>query len=278
MNFIIFMEKAVIITLFFLSFETQAAISAKTGQLMSTNNAIRAKCVEEIAKTDQNNGPACQKYLQSNEEYQAHFKKNECPGNKSHIRCTASEDELKTRAEKLLQESVAEKKKELAPKETVETPPIIPPKQTVQTPSATESKDNIEVVGMITTNPSSQPSGSTRISNNQSSVSLSSSSSINRSTGFKSSSGNPSQGLFGDLLHKGAEIFIGLREIIYAVAGFGILAVAIGGFFGAFNWKWLVSIAIALTVISLTSAIINYMVGEEVISSELITDTLISAN
>ena len=50
--------------------------------------------------------------------------------------------------------------------------------------------------------------------------------------------------LFEDLTSKGAEIFKGMREIIYAVAGFGIVAIAIGGFFGNFNWKWLGAIII----------------------------------
>ena len=59
--------------------------------------------------------------------------------------------------------------------------------------------------------------------------------------------------LFEDLTSKGAEIFKGMREIIYAVAGFGIVAIAIGGFFGNFNWKWLGAIIIGLMVIALTA-------------------------
>ena len=79
--------------------------------------------------------------------------------------------------------------------------------------------------------------------------------------------------LFEDLTSKGAEIFKGMREIIYAVAGFGIVAIAIGGFFGNFNWKWLGAI-----IIGLTAGIINYMVEETVITPAMITDTLISGN
>lgn len=84
--------------------------------------------------------------------------------------------------------------------------------------------------------------------------------------------------LFGDLTSKGAEIFKGMREIIYAVAGFGIVAIAIGGFFGNFNWKWLGAIIIGLMVIALTAGIINYMVEETVITPSMISDTLISGN
>ncbi len=78
-------------------------------------------------------------------------------------------------------------------------------------------------------------------------------------------------GLFADLTAKGREIFEGMREIIFAVSGFGIIAIAIGGFFGNFNWKWLGAIIIGLMVIALTSGIIQYMVGEDVLN---VTDTL----
>ena len=84
--------------------------------------------------------------------------------------------------------------------------------------------------------------------------------------------------LFGDLTSKGAEIFRGMREILYAVAGFGIVAIAIGGFFGNFNWKWLGAIIIGLMVIATTAGIINYMVESTVITPTMITDTLISGN
>ncbi len=85
-------------------------------------------------------------------------------------------------------------------------------------------------------------------------------------------------GLFGDLISRGGQIFQGMREIIFAVSGFGIVAIAIGGFFGNFNWKWLSAIIIGLMVISLTAGLINYMVERDVISSDVISDTLISGD
>ena len=78
-------------------------------------------------------------------------------------------------------------------------------------------------------------------------------------------------GLFSDLTAKGREIFQGMREIIFAVSGFGIIAIAVGGFFGNFNWKWLGAIIIGLMVIALTYGIIQYMVGADVLN---VTDTL----
>jgi len=72
-----------------------------------------------------------------------------------------------------------------------------------------------------------------------------------------------SYAVFDALVQKGSEIFVGMRDIIFAVSGFGIIAVAIGGFFGNLNWKWLSAIGIGLFVISVTSAIITYMVDQK---------------
>lgn len=88
---------------------------------------------------------------------------------------------------------------------------------------------------------------------------------------FATNSFAADSGLFADLTNKGREIFEGMREIIFAVSGFGIIAIAIGGFFGNFNWKWLGAIIVGLMVIALTSGIIQYMVGEDVLN---VADTL----
>lgn len=86
------------------------------------------------------------------------------------------------------------------------------------------------------------------------------------------------KGLFGDLTSSGVQIFTGMREIIFAVSGFGIVAVAIGGFFGNLNWKWLSAIIIGLVVIATTAAIINYMVDSDVASVMDLHDTLVKAD
>jgi len=83
-----------------------------------------------------------------------------------------------------------------------------------------------------------------------------------------------SYALFGDLTTSGIEIFTGMREIIFAVSGFGIVAVAIGGFFGNLNWKWLGAIIIALVVIATTGELINAITGCTEFTSSMITDTL----
>ena len=62
-----------------------------------------------------------------------------------------------------------------------------------------------------------------------------------------------------------------MRDIVYVVAGFGIIGVAVGGFFGNLNWKWLSAIIIGLVVLAVTGAFVKYVTGEEV---QNITDTL----
>jgi len=85
-----------------------------------------------------------------------------------------------------------------------------------------------------------------------------------------------SYAMFGDLTSSGNEIFKGMRDIIYAVSGFGITAIAVAGFFGNLNWKWLSAIIIGLVVIATTAAILKYMVDQNDISSVDIQDTLIN--
>lgn len=82
-------------------------------------------------------------------------------------------------------------------------------------------------------------------------------------------------GLFSGLITTGRKIFKNLRDLIYVVAGFGIIGVAVGGFFGNLNWKWLGAIVIALVVIASTGEIINMITGCENFTKAMITDTLI---
>lgn len=85
--------------------------------------------------------------------------------------------------------------------------------------------------------------------------------------------------VFENLTATGWEIFGGMRKIIFGAAGFGIIAIAIGSFFGALNWKWLAAIIIGLIVIALTVGIVQYLVagtGADVTITG-ISDTLINA-
>ena len=68
-----------------------------------------------------------------------------------------------------------------------------------------------------------------------------------------------SYAIFENLTSTGAEIFVGMRGIIWGAAGFGIIAIAIGALFGGLNWKWLAAIVIGLMVIALTGGLLSYL-------------------
>ena len=83
-------------------------------------------------------------------------------------------------------------------------------------------------------------------------------------------------GIFSGLVTTGQLIFKRLRDLIYVVAGFGIIAVAVGGFFGNLNWKWLGAIVISLVVIATAGELIVLITGCEQFGSSLITNTLLN--
>ncbi|MBR1948448.1 MAG: hypothetical protein IKA30_01485 [Alphaproteobacteria bacterium] len=119
--------------------------------------------------------------------------------------------------------------------------------------------------------------------NNQSKSNSSSASRPKASTPTVSSNSNTSQdasfcgsdkGVFSELVMTGQRIFNRLRDLIYVVAGFGIIAVAVGGFFGNLNWKWLGAIVISLVVIATAGELIVLLTGCEQYGTSLITNTL----
>lgn len=87
-----------------------------------------------------------------------------------------------------------------------------------------------------------------------------------------------SYALFENLTKSGSEIFEGMKGIIYAVTGFGIIGIAVGSFFGnGLNWKWLSAIIIGLIVIAGTAGVLQYIGGSDATSAITIQDTLINA-
>ncbi len=83
-----------------------------------------------------------------------------------------------------------------------------------------------------------------------------------------------SGGAFSQLVNTGVLIFKRLRDLIYVVAGFGIIAVAVGGFFGNLNWKWLGAIIISLVVIASAGEIVVMITGCPDFDDKLITNTI----
>ena len=81
-------------------------------------------------------------------------------------------------------------------------------------------------------------------------------------------------GVFAELVMTGQKIFYRLRDLIYVVAGFGIIAVSVGAFFGTLNWKWLGAIVISLLVIASAGELLVLLTGCEQYGTDLIRDTL----
>lgn len=236
---------------------TEAAVSKETGKLLSASNQALRECLQEAESTGQSSGKKCQNFNQARAEYEAAMLE-ECkiPNNASYKICTMTDDEKHAKQQEKINAAVKAyaQAQQTRPSSSIET---------VSAPAATktaEKSNDVEVLGMVTTSTANESTGSSKP--------------LSTSVSSSSSSG----ALFSDLTNKGVEIFGGMREIIYAVAGFGIMAVAIGGFFGVINWRWLASIIIGLMVIASASSLINYMVDSEVISDSMITDSLINAS
>lgn len=67
---------------------------------------------------------------------------------------------------------------------------------------------------------------------------------------------------FDKLKETGQYIFKGLRNVIYPASAFGIICISIFGLFGNLNWKWLLTIAVGLIVISICAGFIELFTGE----------------
>lgn len=258
---------------------TPLVLTKKTQELNKELGAAQDACVEEIATTGKEDGEACQKHKEIRAEYMSYYKQNECgkgkAGNDSSTMCTASEEELIKINDNLVAKKVKEYQQNhpvaqtptTTTTTTTETDEVIPtpaastPAQQTQNTAAPTT--NVQVSGMVTTN----TNNATKVNTNTASAG-----------GSSSASGMTSGGLFSDLIAKGLEIFGGMREIVYAVSGFGIVAIAIGAFFGTINWKWLVAIIIGLVIMASAAELINYMVDSEVITDAMITNQLIKGS
>ncbi len=90
--------------------------------------------------------------------------------------------------------------------------------------------------------------------------------------GNSSSAASGSGGVFSELVNAGKDIFYGMRDLIYLVAGFGIIGVGLTGFFGNLNWKWLGAILISLFIIAGAGGFLELIAGEG--SGSEISDTI----
>jgi len=65
------------------------------------------------------------------------------------------------------------------------------------------------------------------------------------------------EGIFNSAYDKLMETFKSVRPIVYALSGFGLIGVAVGGIMGKIKWSWLASITAALAILAMADQFIG---------------------
>lgn len=71
--------------------------------------------------------------------------------------------------------------------------------------------------------------------------------------------------------NKVVELFGGVRNILFVLGGFGIIGMSAASIFGNLDWKWAGTLALGLTLLAISSSVIEMMTGVEFTTGE---DTL----
>lgn len=66
--------------------------------------------------------------------------------------------------------------------------------------------------------------------------------------------------VFGRLSSKASSTFEGTRKVVFVLGAFTLVAIAVGAIFGKINWKWFISLLVALAILAVAGLIINMMV------------------
>jgi len=85
--------------------------------------------------------------------------------------------------------------------------------------------------------------------------------------GITEVSAGGSEDLFSGVLTKLADLFTGVRAVVYVSSAFALVAAAVGGLMGKLQWKTVAHMVGALWMLLMTEQIINYVVGEDVLTS-----------
>ena len=67
--------------------------------------------------------------------------------------------------------------------------------------------------------------------------------------------------VFGKLSSKASSTFTGVRQVVFVLGAFTLVAIAVGAIFGKINWKWFISLLVALVILALAGLIIKYFVS-----------------
>ena len=59
-------------------------------------------------------------------------------------------------------------------------------------------------------------------------------------------------------------VFFDVKNTVFIIGGFGLVAVAFAAIFGKINWKWFAGLAAGLAILAAASMAIEYVVGSSV--------------
>jgi len=69
---------------------------------------------------------------------------------------------------------------------------------------------------------------------------------------------------FGEVTSKATETFSSVRQVVFVLGAFTLVAIAVGAIFGKINWKWFVSLLVALVILAVAGMIIGYFVETDI--------------
>ncbi len=79
-----------------------------------------------------------------------------------------------------------------------------------------------------------------------------------------------SQDAFSIAFGKVADAFLGAKQILFVIGGFGLIAIAFLAIFGKINWKWFTGLLVGLAIVAAAGMIVTYATGED--SWDAVTD------
>lgn len=74
--------------------------------------------------------------------------------------------------------------------------------------------------------------------------------------------------VFDKLSDKASDTFSGVRQVVFVLGAFTLVAIAVGAIFGKINWKWFISLLVALVILAVAGMIINYFVDANTIATD----------
>lgn len=69
--------------------------------------------------------------------------------------------------------------------------------------------------------------------------------------------------LMGTAKNKAANVFTSVKQIVFVVGGFGLVALAFMAIFGKLDWKKFAMLAVGLAILAAAGAVVDYATGAD---------------